>query len=40
LVSLPEGMTFAQVDKLPRDAREWIRIERSRDKTRLLKETY
>ena len=40
LVSLPEDMTFDQVDKLPRDAREWIRIERSRDKTRLLKETY
>ena len=40
LVSLPENMTLEEVDILPRDAREWVRIERSRDKTRLLKETY
>ncbi|MBT19465.1 hypothetical protein CMK17_05655 [Candidatus Poribacteria bacterium] len=40
LVALPEDMALDQIEKLPRDAREWIRIERSRDKKRLLKETY
>ena len=40
LVNLPEGLTAADIQQLPRDAPEWSKIERLRDKKRLLKETY
>jgi hypothetical protein len=40
LVSLPDDITLDQIENLPRNARDWTRIERARDKNRLLKETY
>jgi len=40
LVSLPAGLTVEDIQRLPRDAPEWSKIERARDKERLFKETY
>ena len=40
LVNLPEGLTLEDIQRLPQDAPEWSRIERARDRERLLKETY
>ena len=40
LVTLPEGLTVGEIERLPRDAAEWSKIERLRDRKRLLKETY
>jgi ferredoxin--NADP+ reductase len=40
LVNLPEGLTVEDIQRLPRDAPEWTKIERVRDRKRLLKETY
>jgi hypothetical protein len=40
LVSLPDGLTVADIEGLSRDAPEWSKIERARDRKRLFKETY
>ncbi|MCZ6678177.1 MAG: hypothetical protein O7E52_13100 [Candidatus Poribacteria bacterium] len=40
LVNLPDGMTVEDIQQLPRDASEWTKIERSRDRRRFFKETY
>jgi ferredoxin--NADP+ reductase len=40
LVSLPDDLTVADIEGLSRDAPEWSKIERARDRKRLFKETY
>ena len=40
LISLPEGLDAQAVQELARDAAAWPTIERTRNKERLLKETY
>lgn len=40
LISIPEGLDAKAVQELARDAAEWPIIERTRNKERLLKETY
>ena len=40
LVKVSDGMTADDIQALPRDAAAWTKIDRLRDKSRLLKETY
>ena len=40
LVNLPDGLTVVDIEGLSRDAPEWSKIERARDRGRLFKETY